>query len=232
MSKIPSEHEAARSLEESFRRLGAQRADNGRTRRSNPVGRLLVVGVTFLLAATAVAAGTKVFVADGGSVGPEHTLRPDIRRSPADRRLSQARASDPSGGAPWGTRLYTNSQGNSCVVAGRVVRSQLGVLQSGRFTELPSSAPGVCNDLARGHVLVTIRNYGDPAVPGGRTVLYGIADRTIRSLEVVTSAGMRVPVPIAPDGTYMVVLARPSRLRLAHLDVVGEHGRSVRALGG
>jgi hypothetical protein len=229
MSKIPPENEAARSLEQSFRRLGELRARDGRRKRGPaPVGRGMLIAVAVLLALSAVAAGTKVFVADGGSVSPEHRLR-DLRRSPADRHLAQASRPDPVERGRWGLRLYTNTTGDACVVVGRVIAGRLGLVQNGRFSELPATAPGVCTDLRHLHVLATVRWIG--ATSGGRTLLYGIADRTIRGLSVVAN-GASSPIPIAADGSFIMVLKGSNALRRAQLRVVGNDGTSVRAIGG
>jgi hypothetical protein len=230
MSRIPPENEAARSLEESFRRLGEMRAQDGRRKRGRtPVARGLLIAVAVLLALSAVAAGTKVFVADGGPVSPEHRLRKDLKRAPADRHLAQASRPDPVERGRWGLRLYTNPAGDACVVVGRVIEGRVGLVQNGRFAELPATAPGVCRDLGRMHVLATVRWIG--AVSGGRTLLYGIADRTIRGLSVVVNGTSR-PVPIAADGSFIMVLKGSNQLRRAKLRVVGNHGTSVRAIGG
>jgi hypothetical protein len=193
------------------------------------MGRALLVATALLLLISAGAAGTRVFVSDGGSVGSEPRPPSALERSPGDRRLAQARSADPVEGLPWGVRLYTSAAGQSCVVLGRLAKGHLGIVQGGRFSDLPSDAPGVCNDLERLHVLATIRSYGN--VTGGRTVLYGVVDRTIRSLTMVTSTAEARLIPIAADGTFITVLIGVNRLRHARLRVQGLRGSSERLLG-
>ncbi|HMJ36094.1 MAG TPA: hypothetical protein VK501_19475 [Baekduia sp.] len=231
MSKIPPEHDAARSLEESFRRLGAQRAaQQWRPRRSLPFGRVLAAALGVLLAVSAAAAGTKVLLRDGGTVGPESLPPGTLKPSPADRRVAQATSADPVERAPWGLRLYSSTGGRTCVLAGRLVGGRIGLLQGTRFTELPSSAPGMCSDLARDHVLATVRGYG--LVGGGRTVLYGVADRTVSSLAFRMRPAVRRPIPIAADGTFIVVLEGHNSMRHARLVVHSTRGTSEQPLGG
>lgn len=233
MTKIPREHEAARRLEESFRRLGEERA---RERRSAPGTRATrgLVGALGLVAVVAAAAtGSKVFLADGGAIDPAPGGIPHgLSHSPADRRLAEAKAGDPREPIRWGMRLYTSASGDACVVLGRLVDGRLGLVQSGRFKRLPAGATGVCSDLTKMHVLVTLRRYGDVVIPGGRTVLYGVTDRTIRSLTIRSLPARRQPVPIAADGTFIAVLDGPNKLRNAQLIIDGVSGRTKRALGG
>jgi hypothetical protein len=233
MSRIPPEHEAARSLEASFRRLGEERAAARRPRRSpRPFGRVAVTALAVLLGVSAAAAGTKVFMNDGGTVGTESRPPGSLKRAPADRRLAQASVPDPTDKAQWGLRLYTNAGGDTCVVAGRRAGGRIGVVGGGSFAELPASAPGTCTDLDRVHVLVTLRRYGDAVVPGGRTVVYGVTDRTTTSLAIRTSARRSQPLPIAPDGTFIAVLNGAGMLRNAKLVIDGAGGRSEQALRG
>jgi hypothetical protein len=233
MSRIPPEHEAARSLEASFRRLGEERAAARRARRSpSRVGRVAVTALAVLLGVSAAAAGTKVFLNDGGTVGTESRPPGSLKRAAADSRLAQADVPDPTDKARWGLRLYTNARGNTCVVAGRRVGRRLGVVGGGTFVELPASAPGACTQLDHMHVLVTLRHYGDVILPGGRTLVYGVTDRTIRSLTIRWPPARRQPVPIAADGTFIAVLHGPRALRDARLVVDGAAGTSERALAG
>jgi hypothetical protein len=233
MSRIPPEHQAARGLEESFRRLGEERsAARRRRKRPSPIARVLVTALAALLAVSAAAAGTKVFLNDGGSVAPESQPPGSLKRSPADRRLAQAKSADPVERAPWGLRLYTGAGGKTCVLAGRLVGGRIGVLQGTTFTELPWSAPGVCTDLNRVHVLVGSRRYGGVVAAGGRSLLYGVADRTVSGLALSTSPAVRRPIPIAADGTFIVALQGSDRLRHAQLLIDGPGGTREQALGG
>ncbi|MDX6726485.1 MAG: hypothetical protein QOK49_1290 [Baekduia sp.] len=235
MSRIPPEHEAARSLEESFRRLGEERAAEGRRERRArrgprgwPVGRSVAVAAVGLLAASAVAAGTKVFVADEGPLKGDSRPGAAVQRAPGDRRLALAVARDPAEREPWGLRVYTSKQGRSCLLVGRIVGGRLGRLQSGRFAELPSDAAGSCGDLTRDHVMIVAQSY--PLMAGGRTVLFGLADRTIQRLDLLAADGTPRRVPIAADGTYALALSGADALRGMRLRIAGTRGVTTRRL--
>jgi hypothetical protein len=231
MSKIPREHHAARDLEKAFRRIGEERAERLDTaRRSRPFGRVLLGGLTVVALSAAAATGTKVFLADGGSLKPAPIVPERLKQAPSNRRLAQARTPDPAGPIPWGVRAYTGSKGDSCILVGRLVGVRLGLVQDGRFIEYPYRATGMCDDLPRKHVLATVRNYGDASIRGGRSVLYGVTDRTIESLAVRTRTGL-YRLPIAADGTFIMVFSGANRLRHAGLRITTARGTSFRGLG-
>jgi hypothetical protein len=89
------------------------------------------------------------------------------------------------------------------------------VLNGTRFSVLGTDTPGACVDPARQHLLVAWRIH--PGNGSARTVVYGIADRTVTSL-VLAIDGRRDAVPIASDGTYLkVIIGRyPWRRALVH----------------
>jgi hypothetical protein len=232
MSQIPPEHPAARSLEVAFRRLGEERSPQRSSRRPRVVRRASVAAVGAVLVVAAGATGTKVFLADGGSVGSAGRYPADWRPAPANRHLAQATVRDPVDPIPWGMRVYTGSRGATCLLVGRVAGARLGIVQDGRFAELASGAPGTCDDLGRRHAFFGLRDYGERTATGGRTVLYGIADRTISTVTLTTPSATPRPLAIAPDGTFIMVLKGPNTLRHAQLVLRGTHGRTVRALGG
>jgi hypothetical protein len=111
-------------------------------------------------------------------------------------------------------RLYASRTGATCILVGRVVRGQLGIMSGGTFNPLSADYPGKCIDLRRHHLLVLARHY--PGVGSDRTVIYGIADRTIRDLSLVID-GVDHVVPIANDGTFLTALARSAPWREATL---------------
>jgi hypothetical protein len=235
VTRIPSgpEYKATRALEQSFRQLGKDRAVEMRTERRRHHRRLalraVATGVGVLVVGGGVAVGTKVFVQDDGSVGAGQRPPERVQRVPADRRLAEATAADPVERAPWGVRVYQSVQGTTCVVAGRVVGGRLGVLQSGRFKELASDAPGSCANLIEDHLVATVRNYG--AVSGGaRTVLFGVGDRTVQHV-VIDRGGRSTDVPIAADGTFVLAFEGDHVLRSANLRVTSTAGTTVHRLG-
>jgi hypothetical protein len=236
VTRIPSgpEYKATRALEESFRRMGEERAaematERRQARRSRALGPAVGAGLAFLIVGGGVAVGTKVFTADNGSVGAGGRPPTQVQRAPGDRRLAQAAVTDPAQpSARWGLRLYTSAQGETCVVAGRVVAGRLGVVQSGQFTELRADAPGVCGDLSPTHLLATTRAYAAPN--GARSLLYGVGDRTVTAL-AVGRAGRFTNVPIAPDGSFVLVRTGVQAFRGMQLRVRRTGGTSVRQIG-
>jgi hypothetical protein len=239
MSRIPDHRPAARALEESFRQLGEERAltdappERERQRRRRPRGttRVLVIAITALMLAAVAATGTKVFLADGGSVPDEKQVPTQLRQAPAYRQLAQARAKDPSERVPWGVRVYTGASGQSCIIPGRVVGNRLGDVRNGRFTEIPSGAPAICASLDREHVLVLARRYSALAVAGGRSAVFGIVDRTVTRLRIVSAQGDSAAVPIAADGTFIVIRKGLRAFHSAQVVVDGSTGHTVKLLG-
>jgi hypothetical protein len=239
MTRIPPERPAARSLEESFKRLGEERAaaratpaDGRRRPGSAHAGRrVLVIAAAALGVAAAAATGTKVFLADGGSVQGERQIPSQLREAPAYRQLAQARAKDPTEATPWGLRTYTSADGSTCAIVGRVAGQRLGEVRNGRFQQMPSGAAAQCFKFGSEHVLYASRGYPDVAVPGGRRVIYGVVDRTVTSVRLVSATGADEPVAIAADGSFVVVHeGYRSRGRL-QLVIEGTHGRQVRLVG-
>jgi hypothetical protein len=232
--RISSERPAARALEDSFRLLGEQRAHARRPRRRLVVHgpRVVVIALTALLLVAVAATGTKIFLGDGGVLDPDASgLGGRLAPAPAYRQLAQASARDPVDHRPWGLRTFKSAGGETCLALGRVVGNRLGVVAVGQFKELPARTSGVCGPLARQHLVMTSRVYFDPAIDGGRTVLYGIADRTVTRLALQTEAGSSVALPIAADGTFLVVRTGTKGFAGKRLVAAGSAGRQVRSFG-
>jgi hypothetical protein len=182
-------------------RAATQTVRSSRRRRRRLVrGALLTAGAVVSLGGAAVAG--KAILADGGSVKADRKLGEDI--APADRRFGAARARDPHSSTIWGVRLYYNKAGEACALVGAVDRGRLGRIRNGKFKQLPEEASGVCHDMTD-HVFTTYRTYTDTPEP--RTILYGLVDRAITSLELRTRDGETHRIRIAPDGSYIVPLA-------------------------
>ena len=236
MTKIPPEHTAAKSLENAFRVLGEERARNrpGR-RRAFPTIRVVVAALTSVLVVGGVATGTKVFTGDGDAVRPDDRGLTGVegRVKPAldYRQLALARARDPTDPQPWGLRLFKSARGYTCVTLGRIVGGRLGVLRNGQFKELPARSGGMCASLDGDHVVMAVRDYYATSRGRHRNVVYGAVDRTVRTVHVVSAQGRTMPVPIAADGTFLVVRAGDRPFHLARLVIDGSGGRRVRPLG-
>lgn len=234
MTKIPPEHTAARALEDSFRTLGEQRARARRPprRASRSAPRVVAIALTSLLVAAVAATGTKVFLGDGGVLDSNaNDLDGRVAPAPAYRQLAQASARDPLDHRAWGIRTFKSAGGEICLALGRIVGKRLGAVRVGQFKELPVRASGVCGPLERQHMVMTSRVYFDSAIDGGRTVLYGIVDRSITKLGLASASGRDSAVPIAPDGTFIVVRTGTAAFAHDRLVAEGSARRQVRSFG-
>jgi hypothetical protein len=236
VTKIPPEHTAAKSLENAFRVLGEERA-RGRPgrRRASASTRVVLAALTSVLVVAGVATGTKVFTGDGGALRPDDAgltgVHGRVEPAPDDRQLAQATAPDPTQPQRWGLRLSKSASGYTCLTLGRVVGGRLGVIRDGQFKELPARSGGMCAAIDADHVVMAVRIYASGGDARQRNVVYGAVDRTVRTVRVLSVQGRTTPVPIAPDGTFLVVRAGDNPFHLAHLVVDGSAGRRVRPLG-
>jgi hypothetical protein len=200
---------ADRVLYESFvQRAERDRSPARRRMRRAAIAAAFVVGAPLVVGGGAVA--TKAFLGDDKPV-TESKPGSGFARSPADRRSGAARAKDPDNSTVWGVRLYFNKSGDSCVLPGAVgPKGDLGRVKDGKFMPFAEGSPGECHDM-RDHLFVASRTFLDVAVP--RTVLFGVTDRSVQRLELVSANGERKPVPVALDGSY--VLPLPGRRPLS-----------------
>jgi hypothetical protein len=199
-SEIPSEHSAAKALEQSFRTLGEEKARARRGSRRLRPARVVIEIALVLSVSGAVAVATRTGFHDESPVRSDADAGEAARVSVA-QRPALATAVDPVDSFGWGVRVYQDGRGETCVVGGRLIRGRLGVVQNGQFHELAADVPGQCANLAKMHAVVAVRNYG---VSAGvrRTLVYGIVDRTVTRV----AFGTRLPgrrVRIAADGTYV-----------------------------
>jgi hypothetical protein len=233
MTRIAPEHPAARSLEESFRELGDARARDRRRRAPRGTRRVLVIAFTALLIAAVGAAGTKDFLGDGETLKPVfHGRAARLKPAPASQQLARARVADPERSRlPWGLRTSTAAAGGTCVTVGQVDGGRIGTVVAGRFTGLPAETTGRCGDLRAGHVLTVVARAGDSADGGGRSVLGGVVDRTVRSVGIASASGAIRPVVLATDGSFVVVRHGARSFAGDHLVLDGVAGRRQLPLG-
>jgi hypothetical protein len=215
VSDIPPERRSTHELYEQFRVAGARKArldrQVRRRRRLQLIpGPVLGAILGFLVVGGGFAVGTKVFTGDDGTTLAGHDGGAQVRQAPGDRRLARASTADPSAsGARWGLLTYQNTDGATCMVPGRLVGERVGRVEDGRFAAYDASPPGaMCGVPARAPLLLWTRSFatGD----GARAVLYGIADRSVTTLRMTRGD---TPVPIAPDGTFVVVAAGAQAFR-------------------
>lgn len=207
MSDIPPERRSTHELYEQFRVAGQRkaRADRQvRTRRRLQLipGPVLGAIMGFLVVGGGFAVGTKVFTSDDGGTLTGAGRRPEVQQAPADRRLARASIADPRvDGARWGLLVYRNTEGATCAAPGRLVGARVGRVLGGRFTAYGESPSGAqCGTPTDDPLLMWTRYYtiGDSM----RELVYGIADRTVSDVRL---AGSGEAVPIAPDGSFLLV---------------------------
>ena len=210
MKDIPPDRRSTHELYEQFREAGARKARIQRQVRRRALlqhvpGPALGAVLAFLVVGGGIAVGTKVFVADDAPVVGDGDPGRDVGRSPGDQRVAQATAIDPVvGRARWGMRVYTNDQGASCAVAGRLVGARVGRVVDGRFHEYPDDVVNACNDLSTDHASVVKRPDAIDDQP--RVLLFGVVDRTVTAL-AYGPPDAPAPLPVAADGSYLVLAA-------------------------
>jgi hypothetical protein len=216
VSHIPPDRRSTHELYEQFREAGqrkakAQRAARRRTWVSQVPGPALGAVLAFLVVGGGIAVGTKVFTSDEAPLKGDPSPGADVRRAPGARQLAQAVVDDPSvAGARWGVRVYPNDRGDTCVTGGRYVDGRVGREVSGQFREYGTDVQGLCTDLASEHASVVLRSYS--VASEQRTLVYGVVDRTVRGV-ALGPRGNPKPVPVAPDGSYLVVGRGPEAFK-------------------
>jgi hypothetical protein len=225
------------SLEDTFREAGARKeealgAESGQPGKRRPPGRGLgrrwlgpAIGAitAFGVVGAGAAISTDVFTGDGGSAGSGSKPPIETRHAPGDAYRGNAVAVDPERPAVrWGVGVYPSRHDRqTCVVAGRVRGEGLGIEQDGRFTGLSRDFPGYCDYVDGQHTIFTTRSYFKAT--GNRTLLYGYADRTVKSMRLGRPGALK-ELKIASDGTFIVVAEGPSALRGQQFVIVGTTG--------
>jgi hypothetical protein len=225
-------HDLRRELVAATRReatRSAQASAASRRRLPGRFGRRVVVLVAVLvLACGGVVAATQLF-------GPPVRPGPVVLGGPRSGSvvLVPLRVADPSGGYPWGIRIYTPRRGRSapgaqltCVQFGRVLDDRLGVLgedgafaNDGLFHELPVEPTADC---VRAASFTSYPGY----VPASAFIGHGACTPTPTRTGVTPRAGRRsthysrtcttaelrlVVFGIAPSGTRFVRLSTSVR---------------------
>jgi hypothetical protein len=174
---------AARDIE--IERRVAQRVRRGRWRR------WLLVAVAAIVSVGGVAVAQRVLDRKG----------PDAPRVPIPRKTAPAAdpgviaasaTPDPSGGAPWALRVFTNPEGLECVAVGRLLDGALGAYDMRRtFRKLPTEVVGACEPLGRAGLIVAVQRRRYPET---RTIVYGLA-RERRPVRVTIAGKTRTLRP-------------------------------------
>lgn len=209
MRKLPKDHTFSRHLKDRFRELGQSHAAQRRRPRWQIPRPLLVAGGVALLGG-GVAVGRTEFTTDEQPVSGEHKPPANIAPDPHDRRLSSLRVTDPIGGPPWSVRLYSGAKGRQCIVLGQVRHDELGMVRLGGFHPYPANVPGTCSPNASQPLIFVQHEIG--SVLGARSFVYGVVNREVGALALRGRDGPSESLPIAPDGTFLVVRKGIGRL--------------------
>lgn len=169
--------------------------------------RRLRLAVALLAAAAAGIAGASV-VSAGTSAPPLPPVPDPALAAIADPGQTGATVADPRGGPPWAVRISASATGLRCVTVGRTDGRAFGpVTASGDILDTGPAASGSCADADTEPLQVALAHYADTAGTGPRTVLFGVADASVQSVEVAAPAGVG-PVVLDDRRTFVVVSER------------------------
>jgi hypothetical protein len=182
--------------------------------------RALRLGGTLAVAGAVVAAGGAL-AATGtielGSPDPPVRHSPEAAErgigvpQPGSSRLLGVRTPDPTGGPPWGIRVFRSSRGYRCAQYGRVVEGRLvRIGRDGKAHELALHCRGNAN----------LGSFGNRS-----RLFYGYVGPRARQV-IFERTPDRVVLPVR-DGAYLAVFAHPLR-RWPRITVVLDDGTHVR----
>jgi hypothetical protein len=195
--------EAAFAAHEAPARARSSRLVIGERWRSIPVLVLLALGIGAAAAAAALLA-LRLTVIPAPTV---RDLPPAMRSVLGTGQVSALRAEDPDDAPPWTLRTTRSETGLTCSTVGQVMRGQFGIVGlDGRFRLLPERLVDGCGTSAPDRAtLVGVRTFDADRQRDVRTVLSGVAGRTLRSAQLQTVTGHR-PLPIDSAGRFVVAL--------------------------
>ncbi len=213
-------HEAAKRLQDDAER------SNRRPRIGRRV-RVLVLTTVALFSISVAAPAVLDYVAPDGSRDAGPGAPKSDQPVPPGSRPSLAVAQDPvEKRYPWGVRAFPSAKGD-CVLTGRLLGGHIGRLQDGKFARFGPNMSGVCGSLRRSHIVFVTKNYYK--LNGGRTVLAGITDRRVASLDLLTAGDVeRRSLRIADDNSFVAVRIGSGAFRGQRLRIAFTNGRTVR----
>lgn len=181
-----------------LRRVAVERAEGAPPRRrrlSRPVlvavlGSLLVAGV----------AGAGALIGIGEPVERQDWAPP--RSLAADEPEVVVKVEDPDGVLPWAAAIYSSTDGERCVLWGRLKDGRLGQLHGRTFRPLGSDRVGVC-DRRQDPRAVSFSADTPPGEPA-RTVVMGRAGDDVRTVRVEVPGGVHRAVP-GRGGVFLLV---------------------------
>lgn len=195
----------------------------------------LSVILALLVGSATAAASLTALTGDPLGRAPKIAIEP----TPATVRITDARAPDPDGGAPWGVRLGSAERGLVCVAAGQIQGAQIGLV--GLDGVFRANRPTAADDCAvappRERLLAQSRTYLAQAEGASVSVVYGVAGRGVRRLLLFLPDGAARDVSIDADRTFIVALPGTLRAASPHLRWFGtrrthENGRVYSSIGG
>jgi hypothetical protein len=210
------------SIEAFGERLVA-RAQQPRRRRWRTVAVALAVMVP--VAATSGAA-TAVVLRETVVAPPDPATVPDEQTPLAGTAVvSDLRARDPDGGAPWTVRVARSKTGLTCTTVGQVRDNVFGLTGlDGVFRRLPGELSDACG---QGGTLTGARVMAADKPQDVRSVVYGVAGERLRSATLLTATGDR-ELKLGANGTYVAALRGYPEDHTVSLRLAFADGRSER----
>lgn len=167
--------------------------------------RMLPGAVMAAVLAAAVAAGATVALDNDGPVLPSPKESGGVVAPSDPSVIAATTVPDPDGGLPWVLRVFTNAQGEECIIVGRLERGSFGQVQAGRFRRLPPDTPGLCGDASKEGLVAFLDSRPDPP----RTAVFGLSAQ--RQPVDVTVDGQTRQVAPAAFGAFLVVVKKSGR---------------------
>ncbi len=202
----------------------------GRTLR-RPARRLSLVAVCVLLLLLAAAAAAAVLLIQQGAPLPAPHAQ-DLRASgiplPRSAHLAGLDAPDPDGSnPPWDLRLSRTSTGETCTAVGQVFDGHFGILGLDHvFRALPLGSVDSCGiDSGDGPLLVGAKDFVGSTPSQARTVLSGIAGRSVRSVTAYATGAPR-RLKLGPQGSFITVYAGEAEALRPRVVIVMRDGRT------
>lgn len=168
--------------------------------------RRLVIATAMLITMAVGVAGASIV--SGASAEPS---TPGTAEPPAGPGHVGETVPDPRGGPPWAVRMRTTPAGQRCMTVGRTDGRAFGPVDArGRILDTGPSFSGSCAASESEPLQVALARYADTAGSGPRSVLFGVADARVVSVEVAQPGGIE---PITPDRYHTFVVVREGLAR-------------------
>ncbi|MCA1569047.1 MAG: hypothetical protein LC798_01750 [Chloroflexi bacterium] len=199
---------------------------SGRAARARRWMRGVGLGLAVALGVAATAAATVAALRGTVISAPDAGVVPSDQASLAGSSvLTSPRAVDPFGGPPWALRLTRSQSGLTCTTVGQVRDGVFGIVGEDRvFRQIPAAVVDSCG---RG-LLLGSRIIAAATSRATRSVVFGVAGSTIRSVALDTAGGGRRPLPLGERGTFVAALRGYPEDTAAQVDLTAADGRITR----